>query len=111
MHGKRYEENKHTELAALADAVMAYAEERVRMSPPLDQPMSEPDLDRLVGQTITAAGFGGVAETLELRILGSEGIGGVHRSHVDGGRRDGLDAWDAAQRLQGRRRLGSGLVK
>ena len=59
--GRRYEENKHTELAALADAVMAYAEERVRISPPLDQPMSEADLDRLVGQTITAEGFGGVA--------------------------------------------------
>ena len=61
MHGKTYQENKHTELAALADAVMAYAEERVRISPPLDRPMSEPDLERLVGQTITAEGFGGVA--------------------------------------------------
>ena len=61
MHGKSYQENKHTELASLADAVMAYAEERVRISPPLDQPMSQGDLDRLVGQTITAEGFGGVA--------------------------------------------------
>ena len=61
VHGKRYEENKHTELAALADAVMAYAEERVRISPPLDQPMSQDELDRLVGQTITAEGFGGIA--------------------------------------------------
>ena len=57
MHGKRYEENKHTELAALADAVMAYAEERVRISPPLDQPMSQGELDRLVGQTITADAY------------------------------------------------------
>ena len=61
MHGKSYQENKHTELASLADAVMAYAEERVRISPPLDQPMSQGELDRLVGQTITAEGFGGVA--------------------------------------------------
>ena len=61
MHGKTYQENKHTELSALADAVMAYAEERVRIAPPLDQPMSEAELDRRVGQTITAEGFGGVA--------------------------------------------------
>ena len=61
MHGKRYEENKHTELAALGDAVMAYAEERVRISPPLDQPMSQDELDRRVGQTITPEGFGGIA--------------------------------------------------
>ena len=26
MHGKTYQENKHVELAALADAVMAYAD-------------------------------------------------------------------------------------
>ena len=61
MHGKTYQENKHTELAALADAVVAYAEERVRISPPLDQPMSEEELQRRVGATITAEGFGGVA--------------------------------------------------
>jgi len=52
VHGTSYEENKHTELAALGDAVMAYAEERVRISPPLDQPMSRDELDRRVGQTI-----------------------------------------------------------
>jgi L-2,4-diaminobutyrate decarboxylase len=61
VHGTSYEENKHTELAALGDAVMAYAEERVRISPPLDQPMSRDELDRRVGQTITPQGFGGVA--------------------------------------------------
>ena len=61
MHGKTYQENKHLELSALADAVIAYAEERVRISPPLDQPMSEEELDRRVGQTITAEGFGGLA--------------------------------------------------
>ncbi|HET6967933.1 MAG TPA: aspartate aminotransferase family protein, partial [Ornithinibacter sp.] len=61
MHGKTYQENKHLELSALADAVVTYAEHRVRISPPLDQPMSEEELDRRVGQTITAEGFGGVA--------------------------------------------------
>ena len=35
VHGKTYQENKHTELAALADAVVSYAEERVRIEPPL----------------------------------------------------------------------------
>ena len=61
MHGKTYQENKHTELSALADAVIAYAEERVRISPPLDQPVSEDELERRVGQTIRAEGLGGVA--------------------------------------------------
>ena len=60
MHGKTYQENKHTELAALADAVMAYAEERVRVAPPLDRPMSEAELLARVGETITAGGIGGV---------------------------------------------------
>ena len=61
MHGKTYQENKHVELAALADAVMAYAEQRVRVAPPLDRPMSEPELFARVGETITAGGLGGVA--------------------------------------------------
>jgi L-2,4-diaminobutyrate decarboxylase len=61
VHGKTYQENKHTELAALADAVMAYAEERVRVAPPLDRPMSEAELLARVGETITAGGIGGVA--------------------------------------------------
>ena len=60
MHGKTYQENKHTELAGLADAVMAYAEERVRVAPPLDRPMSEAELRARVGETITAGGVGGV---------------------------------------------------
>ena len=61
MHAKTYQENKHTELEALADAVMTYAEERVRIAPPLDRPMSEAELEDRVGTTITADGFGGVA--------------------------------------------------
>ena len=61
MHGKTYQKNKHTELAALADAVVGYAEERVRIEPPLDRPMSEAELEDRVGRTISADGFGGVA--------------------------------------------------
>src|ERR687898_812393 len=61
VHGKTYQENKHTELAALADAVVSYAEERVRIEPPLDRPMSEAELEERVGSTISADGFGGVA--------------------------------------------------
>lgn len=61
MHGKTYQENKHVELESLADAVMAYAEERVRVAPPLDRPMSEPELRARVGETISAGGLGGVA--------------------------------------------------
>ncbi len=60
MRGKTYQENKHVELAALADAVMAYAEERVRMAPPLDRPVSEAELRSRVGETITPGGIGGV---------------------------------------------------
>ena len=60
MHGKTYQENKHVELAALADAVMAYAEERVRMAPPLDRPVTEAELRSRVGETITPGGLGGV---------------------------------------------------
>ncbi|HSF37243.1 MAG TPA: aminotransferase class V-fold PLP-dependent enzyme [Nocardioides sp.] len=61
MHGKTYQENKHVELESLADAVMAYAEERVRVAPPLDRPVSEAELLARVGETITAGGLGGVA--------------------------------------------------
>ena len=61
VHGKTYQENKHTELAALADAVVSYAEERVRIAPPLDRPMSEAELEDRVGTTISADGFGGLA--------------------------------------------------
>ena len=60
MHGKTYQENKHVELAALADAVMAYAEGRVRMAPPLDRPVTEAELRSRVGETITPGGLGGV---------------------------------------------------
>ncbi|WP_377644780.1 pyridoxal phosphate-dependent decarboxylase family protein [Oryzobacter terrae] len=65
MHGKTYQENKHTELAALAEAVVAYAEERVRMEAPLDGTATPEELAAAVGQTITAQGFGGL-ETLRL---------------------------------------------
>lgn len=60
MHGKTYQQNKHTELSALAAAVVGYAEERVRMEPPLDRPASREELDRAVGQTISAEGLGGI---------------------------------------------------
>jgi len=60
VHGKTYQENKHVELAALADAVMAYAEERVRIAPPLDRPVTEAELRSRVGETITPGGLGGV---------------------------------------------------
>jgi L-2,4-diaminobutyrate decarboxylase len=60
VHGKTYQENKHVELAALADAVMAYAEGRVRMAPPLDRPVTEAELRSRVGETITPGGLGGV---------------------------------------------------
>ena len=65
MHGKTYQENKHVELAALAEAVVAYAEERVRMEAPLDGTASPQELEAAVGRTITAEGFGGL-ETLRL---------------------------------------------
>lgn len=60
MHGKTYQENKHTELAALTAAVVAYAEERVRMEAPLDGTATLEELTESVGQTITAHGLGGI---------------------------------------------------
>ncbi|WP_392544335.1 pyridoxal phosphate-dependent decarboxylase family protein [Oryzobacter telluris] len=65
MHGKTYQENKHVELAELAEAVVAYAEERVRMEAPLDGTATPEELTAAVGQTITAEGFGGL-RTLRL---------------------------------------------
>jgi glutamate/tyrosine decarboxylase-like PLP-dependent enzyme len=52
--------------AALADAILRYAVERVRMDPPpLDGPRTEAELREAVGTTITRAGIGG-AEALRL---------------------------------------------
>ena len=58
--GTSYHANKHHELASLSAAVIAYAEERVRLAPPLDRPLTEPELRARVGQTITAKGIGGI---------------------------------------------------
>jgi L-2,4-diaminobutyrate decarboxylase len=60
VHGKPYEKNRHIELSALLETVTAYAEDRIRMDPPLDHPATEAELARNVGQTITREGIGGV---------------------------------------------------
>ncbi|MFQ6171644.1 pyridoxal phosphate-dependent decarboxylase family protein [Oryzobacter sp. R7] len=60
MHGKTYQQNTHAELSALTAAVVGYAEERVRMEAPLDRTATPEELERAVGQTITAEGLGGV---------------------------------------------------
>ncbi|WP_308279655.1 pyridoxal phosphate-dependent decarboxylase family protein [Phycicoccus mangrovi] len=54
-----YSPNAHEELAALLDAVTAYAEERIRMEPPLDRVRTQEDLDAALGRTVTAGGLGG----------------------------------------------------
>lgn len=54
-----YSPNAHEELSALLDAVTAYAEERIRMEPPLDRVRTQEDLDAALGRTVTAAGLGG----------------------------------------------------
>lgn len=44
----------------LADAVVAYAQDRLRMRPPpLDRPRSPRELERLAGATVTPGGIGG----------------------------------------------------
>ena len=49
MHGKTYQENKHVELAALADAVMAYAEGRMLKDVALEQTdLTREELDRIL---------------------------------------------------------------
>lgn len=59
MHGKPYAKNQHAELSELLEAVTAYAEERIRMEPPLDRPRTLEDLEAAVGSTITPKGIGG----------------------------------------------------
>ncbi len=56
----QYERNAHEELSELLSAVTAYAEERIRMEPPLDRVRTQEDLDAALGSTITADGIGGV---------------------------------------------------
>jgi len=55
--------HRHTvETERLAEAILAYAEERFRLDPvPLDGPKSQEELDRLAGQTISEDGLGGEA--------------------------------------------------
>jgi glutamate/tyrosine decarboxylase-like PLP-dependent enzyme len=60
-----YQRNAHEDLAALLDAVTEYAEERIRMEPPLDRPRTQEDLDATLGRTITPGGVGG-AEAMRL---------------------------------------------
>lgn len=57
--GTSYHVNKHMDLASLSAAVIAYAEQRIRLAPPLDRPLTEDELRSRVGQTITAKGLGG----------------------------------------------------
>ena len=63
--GTSYHANKHTELAALSAAVIDYAQERIRLAPPLDKPLTEAELIESVGQTITPGGLGG-AEAMRI---------------------------------------------
>ncbi len=60
-----YSPNAHQELAELLSAVTAYAEDRVRMEPPLDGPRTQEDLDAALGATITRDGVGG-AEAMRI---------------------------------------------
>ena len=60
-----YTPNAHQELAELLSAVTAYAEDRVRMEPPLDGPRTQEDLDAALGATITPDGVGG-AEAMRI---------------------------------------------
>ncbi|WP_371814241.1 aspartate aminotransferase family protein [Phycicoccus sp. HDW14] len=60
MPTSQYERNAHEELSELLAAVTAYAEERIRMEPPLDRVRTQEDLDSALGRTITTGGIGGV---------------------------------------------------
>ncbi|MGL4746018.1 MAG: pyridoxal phosphate-dependent decarboxylase family protein [Dermatophilaceae bacterium] len=60
MHGTPYPPNARAELSELLEAVTAYAEERIRLEPPLDHPVSPEQFERVVGQAITPGGLGGV---------------------------------------------------
>ena len=59
MIGPAYDANKHTDLSSLSAAVIDYAQERIRLAPPLDRPLTEAELIDRVGQTTTAEGLGG----------------------------------------------------
>ncbi|MEN9679283.1 MAG: hypothetical protein RLZ57_412 [Actinomycetota bacterium] len=53
------------EVEEVADEILAYALERMRIEPPLDGPLTPKELLDRVGQTITAKGLGGIP-TLEI---------------------------------------------
>ena len=54
------------DIEALAESILAYAIDRMRMDPPtIDHPLPQSKLEELVGQTITAKGLGG-EKALEL---------------------------------------------
>ncbi|WP_299445835.1 aminotransferase class V-fold PLP-dependent enzyme [uncultured Phycicoccus sp.] len=55
----------HEELADLLQVITDYAEERIRMEPPLDRTRTRADLDAALGSTITASGVGG-AEAMRI---------------------------------------------
>lgn len=47
------------EIELLAEQVLAYSLERLKTDPPLDGPLTQEELNKLVGQTITKEGLGG----------------------------------------------------
>ena len=54
------------DIEALSESILAYAMDRMRMDPPtIDHPLPQPNLEELVGETITAKGLGG-EKALEL---------------------------------------------
>ena len=53
------------EVDSLAQEILDYSLERLRLDPPLDHPRSFTELTELVGQTITPEGLGG-HETLRI---------------------------------------------
>ena len=55
----------NAEVQEVADEILAYALERLRLEPPLDGPLTAQELYEKVGNTITAKGLGGLP-TLEI---------------------------------------------
>lgn len=55
----------NAEVQQVADEILAYALERLRLEPPLDGPLTAQELYEKVGNTITAKGLGGLP-TLEI---------------------------------------------
>lgn len=55
----------NAEVEAVADEILAYALDRLRLEPPLDGPLTAVELYEKVGNTITAKGLGGLP-TLEI---------------------------------------------